>query len=96
MGKTLLRREVLTLGEAAHYLRLPARTLRKQAEQGHNPARRIGDTWRFLKAALDDWLRYCTPQQVLLSQAGVFKDDSDLPEILRRIYADRGRSETAG
>lgn len=49
--------EVLTLEEAAAYLRLPAETIARQAAQGNIPGRKIEDAWRFLKAAIDDWLR---------------------------------------
>ncbi|MFQ5595923.1 MAG: helix-turn-helix domain-containing protein, partial [Anaerolineae bacterium] len=43
--------------EAADYLRLPKETIEYQASRGHIPGRRIEDTWRFLKDAIDDWLR---------------------------------------
>ena len=49
--------DVLTLEEVSEYLRLPKETIERQATQGQIPARRIEDTWRFLKAAINDWLR---------------------------------------
>ena len=46
--------DVLTLEEVADYLRLPKEVIERQANQGQLPARRIEDTWRFLKSAIDD------------------------------------------
>jgi excisionase family DNA binding protein len=52
---------ILTLDELAAYLKLSPATLQQQAEQGHLPGRKIGDDWRFLQAAIDDWLRAAPP-----------------------------------
>jgi excisionase family DNA binding protein len=48
---------ILTLEELATYLKLPTETIRDQADRGQIPGRKIGDDWRFLQAAIDDWLR---------------------------------------
>jgi excisionase family DNA binding protein len=48
---------ILTLEELAQYLRLPMEIVEDQADQGKFPGRKIGDDWRFLKDAIDDWLR---------------------------------------
>jgi excisionase family DNA binding protein len=50
--------DVLTLAEAAKYLRVAEEKLADLATDGGVPARRIGGEWRFLRKALDDWLRY--------------------------------------
>ncbi|HWG44548.1 MAG TPA: DNA-binding protein [Gemmataceae bacterium] len=50
--------EILTAGEAAAYLRVPEDALLKLAGEGAVPAQKIGEEWRFLKRALNDWLRY--------------------------------------
>jgi excisionase family DNA binding protein len=57
MGPVETLPDVLTLEEAADYLRLPRETVELQAAAGQLPCRRINQDWRFLKAALDDWLR---------------------------------------
>lgn len=54
--------EVLTLEEAAAYLRVPEDALRKLADADAVPAQKIGDEWRFLRKALNDWLRSCGRQ----------------------------------
>jgi excisionase family DNA binding protein len=50
-------REVLDLDEAAALLRVRPKVVRKLAEAHGIPARRVGDTWRFSRAALVEWLR---------------------------------------
>lgn len=83
----------LTLEEAAMYLKLPIDTVAQQADQGHLPGRKINDTWRFLRTAVDNWLRNTDGRQILLQQAGVFADDDSLAALRTQIYAERGRSE---
>jgi excisionase family DNA binding protein len=53
---------ILTLEELAEYLKLPAATLQQEADRGQLPGRKIGENWRFLRAAIDDWLRADAPQ----------------------------------
>mgnify|MGYP001316354504 CR=1 FL=1 len=86
--------EVLTLEEVASYLRLPPETIERQATQGRIPGRQIEDTWRFLKDAINDWLRSQDSRTLLLQQAGALANDESLPELRRQIYAGRGRPET--
>ncbi len=91
--------EVLTLSEAAAYLRLPeADVLRLVAEQGL-PTRRLGQEWRFLKAAIQDWLRTGAPpaqsnKEAWLALAGIWKDDPQVDEELKEIYQRRGQPMT--
>ena len=89
--------EVLTLAEAAAYLRVTEEEVVRLVGPHGMPGRCIGDEWRFLKSALQVWL--ATPpksssKEALLSQAGAFEDDAeDLAELRAAIYRDRGRSE---
>ena len=94
MNGTLVIPEVLTLDEAADYLRLSKETIERQAFQGQIPGRRIEDTWRFLKAAIDDWLRSHDSRMILMQQASALADDETLSQLRANIYADRGRPET--
>lgn len=50
--------DVLTLAEAATYLRVPEDELLRLVEDHDIPAQKIGAEWRFLKKALAEWLRY--------------------------------------
>lgn len=49
--------EVLTLAEAASYLRVTEEALAKLVDANAIPAQKIGPGWRFLKRALAVWLR---------------------------------------
>jgi len=49
--------EVLTLPEAAAYLRVSEEAVAKLVDDRAIPAQRIGEEWRFSKRALSDWLR---------------------------------------
>jgi excisionase family DNA binding protein len=48
--------EVLTEEQAAELLAVPAAELVELAERGELPGRRIGERWRFSRAALLEWL----------------------------------------
>jgi len=89
--------EVLTLSEAAVYLRVPeADIVRLTSSQGL-PGRLIGNEWRFSKSALQDWLRTPPPRpskEALLGCIGAWRDDPDLEEMLEEIYKRRGRPMT--
>jgi excisionase family DNA binding protein len=50
-------KEVLTTNEAAEFLSLTPYTLREYAKKGVVPARKLGKSWRFVKADLLAWLR---------------------------------------
>lgn len=93
---------ILTLREAADYLRVAEGDLLRLAEDGAIPARKIGSEWRFLQSAIDEWLhpplRAETTEnapergsfRAILKHFGVFKDDTDQKEILASIDARRG------
>ena len=73
--------EVLTLEEAAVFLRVSPDAVLRLIVQQALPAREIEGEWRFLRAALADWLRERSGKAVLLSQVGAFADDESLPAI---------------
>jgi hypothetical protein len=85
--------DVLTLEEASAYLQLPVEAVLSQASKGNIPGRKIENDWRFLKVAIDDWLRFQTGRSILLTQAGILTDDNSLAELRATIYQERGRSE---
>lgn len=89
MSPTISIPDVLTLEEVANYLRLLKELVERQATKGQIPARRIEDTWRFLRAAIDDWLRSQDSRLLLLGQAGALADDETLEELRALIYAQR-------
>lgn len=92
MSKAVLP-EVLTVEEVAEYLRLPQEAVIRQTLLGNIPGRKIEDNWRFLKAAIDEWLCSQYGRSILIQQAGVFADDDSLDDLRASIYAARGRAE---
>lgn len=83
--------EVLTLAEAAAYLRVPELEVERIAGTQGLAGRRIGSEWRFSLAAIQDWLRRPSMKESLLRLAGSWKDDPDVEEMLAEIYRQRGR-----
>ena len=51
-----LTENVLTLSEAAEFLRVSEKTLGQMARRGGAPGQRVGREWRFLRSALESWL----------------------------------------
>ena len=48
--------EVLTVEEAAEYLRVAGTTLMAKAREGEIPGKRIGRLWRFSRRELLEWV----------------------------------------
>jgi excisionase family DNA binding protein len=93
MSQVVETAEVLTLEEAAAFLRVSPDAVMRLVVQQALPGRQIEGQWRFLRAALADWLREKSGKAVLLSQVGTLAQDESLPEVRATIYRDRGRSE---
>ncbi len=93
MAQTAILPQVLTLDDAASYLRLPPETVERRATLGEIPGRQIEGAWRFLLSALEDWLRNVDQRTVLLKQAGALADDDSMDDLLAHVYRDRGRPE---
>jgi excisionase family DNA binding protein len=50
-------REILTIEEAAEYLRLGKRSVYKLAKAGKIPAKMVLNKWRFDRESLREWVR---------------------------------------
>lgn len=83
--------EVLTLEEAASFLRVKASAIEELIGRQGLPARMIDGEWRFLAEALRDWLKH-PGKHALLLQAGALKNDPTLPEIMKAIEEERSKS----
>jgi excisionase family DNA binding protein len=86
--------EVLSLSEAAAYMRVAEEDVLRLAHLQELPGCQIGNEWGFLKAGLQDWFR--TParksgKDALLAVAGTWKDDPDIEEIVQQAHRRRGR-----
>ena len=97
IAATFTNGEVLTLAETAEYLRVADNEVLRLVRDQDLPGRKLGHEWRFLKTALQDWLR--TPpsrKEGLLMQIGAFKDDPELGAMLGEIHKQRGRPDVEG
>jgi excisionase family DNA binding protein len=86
---------VLTLSEAAAYLRVAESKVQRLADVGTLPGRQIGGEWRFLKAGLQDWLRTPGPgsgKEAFLALAGVWSNDPDIDLIVKEAHRRRSRT----
>lgn len=89
--------DVLTLSEAAAYLRLSATDVVRLVDEQGLPARQLGSEWRFLKAAIQVWLSAPLPkgqEQGIWAAAGTLQDDPYLEDMLKEIEEMRGRPAT--
>lgn len=48
--------EIMTISEAAQYLRISLSSLYKLSQEGRIPCQKVGRHWRFRKEAIDHWL----------------------------------------
>ena len=92
--------EVLTLAEAAVYLRLPEADVLRLVDEQALPARRLGNEWRFLREAIRDWMRAGmaprSNKDAWMALAGAWKDDPHLAEVLQEIHNQRERADGPG
>ena len=94
---------VLTLTEAAAFLRVNEKALSEKAAAGEVPARQIGDEWRFLRRALVDWLYAATKEsangapgrplpgskEAVFRHFGILRDHDDLETTLADLAEQR-------
>ncbi len=57
LGEVLSEFDVLTLEDAAAYLKVEYGAIRRMIKEQGLPGRKIGEEWRFLRGAIADWLR---------------------------------------
>jgi excisionase family DNA binding protein len=87
--------DVLTLAEAAAYLRVLEEEVLRMVREQDLPARQVGTQWRFLKSAVEAWLGQrssSAKSKGIWAAAGSWKNDPYLDELLKEIYRRRGRS----
>ena len=87
--------DVLTLTEAAAYLRLPREEVLQLVREQGLPARQMGTHWRFLKTAIQQWLNQpLAHKEGIWAAAGSWQNDPYLEDMLKETYRRRGRSMT--
>ncbi len=83
---------VMTLSEAAKFLRLPPKFIQEKVEIGEIPGQRIGRAWRFSRAVLEKWLRGRYTQLTLLKDIDPSKNDNLSLPTVEKVYKKRRRS----
>ena len=77
------RSELLTLEEAAQYLRLTPDVLRRSAQKSQVPGKLFEGEWRFSKGAIDRWIFTPTESQTpILTQEAIDNARAKLPRLL--------------
>jgi len=93
--------EVLTLAEAAAFLRVPEAGLLAEATHGRVPGRLIAGEWRFVKATLLAWLSEpeAAPgawKERIRGIIGMWKDDPSVDPMIEEIYRQRKANPVGG
>lgn len=89
--------EVLTLAEAASYLRVTEPEVLDLLQEQRLPGQKMGADWRLLKTAIDRWLSSSGPAdqgKFWQAQFGALRSDPYLEDIVREAYRKRGRPES--
>src|SRR5436309_13037400 len=90
--------DVMTLSEAAAYLRLPEEEVLRMVREQNLAARQVGSEWRFSREAILRWLGTGpgpkSNKEAWAAWAGSWKDDPDLERIVEEAYRARGRPIT--
>ncbi len=87
--------ELMTVEEVANYLRVAEKTIYRLVRRGEIPASRIGQQWRFTKAAIDAWVR----RNSVGDKANilVIDDEATIQSLFREVLRELGhRVMTAG
>ena len=87
--------DVMTLTEAAAYLRVTEEDVLRMVHTQDLAGRQVGNQWRFLKSSIQDWLGAPVRKfnkEAFLALSGVWKDDPYAEEMLKDIYARRRES----
>jgi Helix-turn-helix domain len=87
--------DVLTLADAAAYLRLAESEVVGLVHSQGLPGRCVAGDWRFLKSAVQHWLATASPtwdtrKAAILELAGKYNQDPDLEQIVKEAYRGRG------
>jgi excisionase family DNA binding protein len=87
--------DVLTLAEAAAYLKLPEQLVRAEADQGRLVGRAVGDDWRFSR---DELIRWVKPQHLSAppSPQWTAETEAECEAFIAEIYAARKALGTVG
>lgn len=81
-------RDLLTVKEAAEYLRLNYMTVYRLAQRGKIPASKVGGNWRISRDILDGWLK--SRSRVVEGRVLVVDDDTRVRDVLAEVASREG------
>lgn len=79
---------IMTIREAAQYLKLNYMTIYKLAQQGKIPASKIGGNWRLKKELLDEWI--AESSRAFLGKVLIVALDVNTRERFKEAIKDQG------
>jgi hypothetical protein len=102
--------DILTLAEAAVFLRVSVDGLKADAVKGKVPSRLVAGEWRFSRTGLLSWLgQFETTQypaglepeqryskERILALSGIWKDDPTVDAMVEEIYRQRKANPVGG
>ena len=100
--KAAVDTDILTLEEAAAFLRVPAKGLQKDAADGHVPSKVVAGEFRFSKTQLQAWLgtpcekRGKSAKEQLMAVFGSWKDDPTVDAMMAEIERRRSLHTVGG
>lgn len=77
--------EFMTVDEVAHLLRVTKKTIYRLLERGDIPAVKVGRSWRFEKAAINEWVNWLSAKSIL-KRADILVIDDD--ETICSLFQD--------
>jgi len=87
--------EFVTVEEVAHFLRVTKKTIYRLLERGDIPAVKIGRSWRFDKAAINEWLRWLSEKSVRnKADILVIDDDETICSLFQDTLKEAGHTVT--
>lgn len=84
---------IMTIREAAQYLKLNYMTIYKLAQQGKIPASKIGGNWRLKKELLDEWI--AESSRAFLGKVLIVTQEAGLRDKLKEAVKEQGYKVTA-
>jgi len=80
--------QLMTIKDAANYLKISSSTIYKLVEKGRIPALKVGGAWRFKRDILDDWLNNQSSKYT--RTVLIVDDDARVRDVIRDIVIERG------
>jgi PTS system nitrogen regulatory IIA component len=80
---------VMTLEEIAGYFKVSEKTILRMVQAGELPAFKVSNQWRFLRAAIDQWLSSQMQRTSSENLAAVVQTDAGLPLLSKLLHPGR-------